>query len=1092
MEIKGIKYIGPILDGSGYAKACRENIKALLSIGVNLTLSPISFETIRPNLEGEGKELNKLINKSIDYNIVIIHTTPEFWEKYREDDKMNLGYTIWETTKLHPAWKDYINNNVEKVLVGCDWNVDVFKESGIKLPIGVIPHPINIPSEQIKPYNINGVSEDTYMFYSIYQWCYDDKTRVLTEDGFKYFKELNYDDKIATLNPITENLEYYKSEKIVSFRRKDKMFSLQGNFFDICVTPDHKMVVKDKSNMNVPWELIPFNNLVSKDVNGNLIVKEKYRTKKDCNWIGKEETIFKIPMLDDNRYSIKKNTPTEISMDIFLEFLGWYLSEGSTYKGKNCYVTTITQYDLKNRKEIIMCIEKMGFNPIEKNDKDIIFNSRELYYYLKQFGKSNVKFIPKWIKNLSSRQIKILLLSLFKGDGSFNKKGEFAKYVSTSKHLAEDVLECLLKIKMSGAISISDPTLKKPGQIDGRYIHGKLLQYTVSVNKKRNEPSMYYADLKEIDYDGYVHCVTVPNHTMLVERNGKIIFSGNTERKNPVSSLKAYWYAFQNNEDVALVLKTYRSDYSEQEKDAIRRTINRLKDIMPMDVYPKISLIPNLLTDNEIHGLHSRGDCYVSTDRGEGFGLSGAAAGSFGKPIIVTGFGGALEYAKEDNSYLIDYHLTPVFGMPWCISINSLINTNKGYINVDSLDNEEIIFNGAGELSTIKKIESRPLNDNEYMISFKAYSMIDPIEITNNHKLLVVNSSNGNIEKIKAENINVGDYLITPKLVLNESKEINYDEDLFYLIGLYLAEGYTNKNKTNVCFSFHLLEKNTLGKKCKDIVKNIFNLLDDNIYERELTDRNGYEICFNDKKLSNFFSSTFGTGSNKKKIPYEYKFAYNKECREALLRGYWDGDGHISYRFKNIEQDKKRMSPECVAETVSKFLAMDLRDLLISLDIIPSIRSSKRDNKQTSYILSVSSIEFDHIFNIENTKRIKSKYKYKINDTMYAVMVTKKELLEDYTDVVYSISVKSKNEFDFNDDNGTYILGGISSSNSPWYKGEQLWAETNVHHTSQLLRHVYKNQEEAKQKGSKLQQFIKDNLSYEVIGNKIIKEIEMI
>jgi len=36
-----------------------------------------------------------------------------------------------------------------------------------------------------------------------------------------------------------------------------------------------------------------------------------------------------------------------------------------------------------------------------------------------------------------------------------------------------------------------------------------------------------------------------------------------------------------------------------------------------------------------------------------------------GDPIVVTGFGGAVEYAKPDNSYPIKYVQTPVFGMPW-------------------------------------------------------------------------------------------------------------------------------------------------------------------------------------------------------------------------------------------------------------------------------------------------------------------------------------------------------------------------------------------------------------------------------------------
>jgi len=39
-------------------------------------------------------------------------------------------------------------------------------------------------------------------------------------------------------------------------------------------------------------------------------------------------------------------------------------------------------------------------------------------------------------------------------------------------------------------------------------------------------------------------------------------------------------------------------------------------------------------------------------------------AGAIGNPIMVTGWGGTLAYAKPENSYLINYTLTPVFGMP--------------------------------------------------------------------------------------------------------------------------------------------------------------------------------------------------------------------------------------------------------------------------------------------------------------------------------------------------------------------------------------------------------------------------------------------
>ena len=309
-EIVGIKYIGPCLDSSGYAKANRGNILALHNAGIPITVSPISFEDIRPDFGEEGEVLNTLIGKDIDYNIVIVHTTPEFWSKFMEEEKINIGYTIWETSELHPDWPKYINKTADKVLVGCSWNKDVFKDSGVTIPIGVVPHGINMSVfDKIEPYNIKGVGKDTFVFYDIFQFV---------------------------------------------------------------------------------------------------------------------------------------------------------------------------------------------------------------------------------------------------------------------------------------------------------------------------------------------------------------------ERKHPVALLKAYWHAFQNNENVALVMKTYRSNYSEPEKQAIRDTIKRVKDGMPMkNPHAKVLFISDMLTEDEIHGLHARGDCYVSLDRGEGWGLSPFTSWACGNPIIVTGYGGVTDYAKPENSYLVDYSLTPVFGMSW-------------------------------------------------------------------------------------------------------------------------------------------------------------------------------------------------------------------------------------------------------------------------------------------------------------------------------------------------------------------------------------------------------------------------------------------
>jgi len=78
MEIKGIKYTAPMFDNSGYAQAARGNVLALHKLGIPLTINPISFEDKEPELGESGRILKSLVNKNIDYNINVIHTTPEF------------------------------------------------------------------------------------------------------------------------------------------------------------------------------------------------------------------------------------------------------------------------------------------------------------------------------------------------------------------------------------------------------------------------------------------------------------------------------------------------------------------------------------------------------------------------------------------------------------------------------------------------------------------------------------------------------------------------------------------------------------------------------------------------------------------------------------------------------------------------------------------------------------------------------------------------------------------------------------------------------------------------------------------------------
>ena len=59
--------------------------------------------------------------------------------------------------------------------------------------------------------------------------------------------------------------------------------------------------------------------------------------------------------------------------------------------------------------------------------------------------------------------------------------------------------------------------------------------------------------------------------------------------------------------------------------------------------------------------LHEMGDCYISLARTEGWGLGAFEAARLGKPVVMTGYGGQLDYLSPDLSWMVDYEMVSVY-----------------------------------------------------------------------------------------------------------------------------------------------------------------------------------------------------------------------------------------------------------------------------------------------------------------------------------------------------------------------------------------------------------------------------------------------
>jgi glycosyltransferase involved in cell wall biosynthesis len=155
-----------------------------------------------------------------------------------------------------------------------------------------------------------------------------------------------------------------------------------------------------------------------------------------------------------------------------------------------------------------------------------------------------------------------------------------------------------------------------------------------------------------------------------------VFYSINTwiPRKALWKTVEAYLETFSAADRVVLVLKTTRQDFTRPRdwlpRGLLRRYGTTRKTCAQLVSRhrnpPRIVLLDRELSDQEISALHERGDCFVSLCRSEGWGMGAFDACFHGTPVIMTGYGGQLDYLSESNAYLVRYDLAPVeFNPEW-------------------------------------------------------------------------------------------------------------------------------------------------------------------------------------------------------------------------------------------------------------------------------------------------------------------------------------------------------------------------------------------------------------------------------------------
>ena len=126
-------------------------------------------------------------------------------------------------------------------------------------------------------------------------------------------------------------------------------------------------------------------------------------------------------------------------------------------------------------------------------------------------------------------------------------------------------------------------------------------------------------------------------------------------RKGPDVLCKAYFDEFSSKDNVSLlIMSRYQSGKSRHHREKIKEDIDKYMLDFPNKDLPHLVRFNQQVAEKDMPKLYRACNAYISTTRGESFGLPQFEASLCGLPIIMTNCSGQQGYLRPDNSYMIE------------------------------------------------------------------------------------------------------------------------------------------------------------------------------------------------------------------------------------------------------------------------------------------------------------------------------------------------------------------------------------------------------------------------------------------------------
>ena len=323
-------------------------------------------------------------------------------------------------------------------------------------------------------------------------YCFDDQTEVLTKRGWLTEDQMTSDDEAWTINPETSRGEWCQIEAVHRYEWHDDLISIEGQSVSALVTPNHRWLLTNQQR----WE----------DGDKRLYERET----KDLN------TADHIPL---RAYPTPiPETPT--IPDALVALLGWAVTEGS-FRSRSNEISVYQSHEANASfvEEIRGLLEVVDATFHETTTGDDSVTSFNIGGATAAFIRSHAAdkvLTEAFLRLLTYNQKELLFRTMMKGDGCYLKPSGQPLFSTISYAQASAFQALAIQIGYGARLKRTNGT------------NADIYRVTVT--------SSYRAYVDKTDrsarrYDGTVWCVRTANGSIMVRRDDKAYFTGNSMYK---------------------------------------------------------------------------------------------------------------------------------------------------------------------------------------------------------------------------------------------------------------------------------------------------------------------------------------------------------------------------------------------------------------------------------------------------------------------------------------------------------------------------------------------------------------------------------